>query len=192
MEELTRIRNERGWSQQRLSEQSGVNKATINQVERGKRSPNVETLAKLARALGVGVADFFPKAQASLWSGETAERRLDGINFGEAAESLEEYCERWERTLAEGKVDDRALQEFFATAAGWIPMMDIALKTERDTRGLINGDTEIGRACRRYHSRVFSVVLEMLKRREFDTGDNVVNLQEVRETAAMLRDRAVG
>src|SRR5215217_623741 len=75
MEELTRLRNERGWSQQRLADESGVNKATINQVERGRRSPNVETLEKLADALGAGVADFFPKAQASLWSGELPERR---------------------------------------------------------------------------------------------------------------------
>lgn len=176
----------------RLAVAADMNPATLNRIEQGKANPNIKTLERLADALGVGVAELFPKAQASLWSGETAERRLDGINFGEAAKSLEEYCERWERTLAEGKVDDRALQEFFATAAGWIPMMDIALKTEIDARGLIDGDTEIGRACRRYHSRVFSVVLEMLMRREFNTGDNVVNLQEVRETAAMLQGRAVG
>ncbi len=68
MEELTRLRVERGWSQQRLADESSVNKATINQIERGRRSPNVETLEKLADALEVGVADFFPKAQAPLWS----------------------------------------------------------------------------------------------------------------------------
>lgn len=75
MRELTRIREERGLSQQGLADASGVNKATINQIERGRRSPNVETLEKLSDALGVGVADFFPKAQASLWSGELPERR---------------------------------------------------------------------------------------------------------------------
>ncbi len=66
MTELTRIRQERALSQQGLADASGVNKATINQIERGRRSPNVETLGKLAAALGVEVADFFPKAQASL------------------------------------------------------------------------------------------------------------------------------
>jgi len=66
MQELTRIRSEQGWSQQRLAEESGVNKATINQIERGRRSPNVETLEKLAAALSVEVGDFFPKAQAPL------------------------------------------------------------------------------------------------------------------------------
>ena len=48
MMELTRIRQERGLSQQGLADTSGVNKATINQIERGRRSPNVETLGKLA------------------------------------------------------------------------------------------------------------------------------------------------
>lgn len=77
MQELTRIRNERGWTQKQLSAESGVDKATINQVERGRRSPNVETLEKLARAMDVEVGDFFPKAQASLWSDEPAERRVE-------------------------------------------------------------------------------------------------------------------
>jgi transcriptional regulator with XRE-family HTH domain len=66
VEELRRIRNERGWSQQRLADESGVNKATINQVEQGKRSPSISTLERLATAMGVEIADFFPKAQAPL------------------------------------------------------------------------------------------------------------------------------
>ena len=66
MRELTRIREERGLSQQGLANASGVNKATINQIERGRRSPNLETLEKLANALAVEMADFFPKAQAAL------------------------------------------------------------------------------------------------------------------------------
>jgi transcriptional regulator with XRE-family HTH domain len=75
MTELTRIRQERNLSQQRLADASGVNKATINQIERGRRSPNVETLTRLAHTLEVEVADFFPKAQASLWTAEIPEER---------------------------------------------------------------------------------------------------------------------
>jgi len=66
MAELTRIREERGLSQQGLADASGVNKATINQIERGRRSPNARTLEKLAAALGVEMGDFFPLAQAPL------------------------------------------------------------------------------------------------------------------------------
>lgn len=67
MQELKRLRNNLGWSQQRLADESGVNKATINQVEQGKRSPSIGTLESLARAMGAEVGDFFPKAQAPLW-----------------------------------------------------------------------------------------------------------------------------
>ena len=66
MRELTRIRQEQGLSQQRLADASGVNKATINQIERGRRSPNVDTLERLASALNAEIADFFPKAEAQL------------------------------------------------------------------------------------------------------------------------------
>ncbi|PLS84899.1 MAG: hypothetical protein CYG60_15455 [Actinobacteria bacterium] len=101
MEELTRIRNERGWTQQQLSDESGVNKATINQIERGKRSPNVETLTRLAHALGVGVADFFPKAQASLWSGEALERRPSIL-----ARVVGAAADRWKADMAKQELSD--------------------------------------------------------------------------------------
>ncbi len=79
MEELTRIRKERGLSQQALADLSSVTKATINQIERGRRSPNLETLEKLAEALEVEVADFFPKAQGALFPPEQAQRRSEGV-----------------------------------------------------------------------------------------------------------------
>lgn len=68
MDELKRLRLELGWSQQRLADESGVNKATINQVEQGKRSPSIATLESLARAMGAEVGDFFPKAQPPLFA----------------------------------------------------------------------------------------------------------------------------
>jgi transcriptional regulator with XRE-family HTH domain len=70
MNEVRRIRNERGLSQRRLAELAGVNKVTLVHIETGKSSPNVETLEKLADALEVEVADFFPKAQAPLFQPE--------------------------------------------------------------------------------------------------------------------------
>jgi transcriptional regulator with XRE-family HTH domain len=94
MEELTRLRAEQGWTQQRLADESGVNKATINQIEKGRRSPNVETLEKLADALGVGIADFFPKAQAPLWSDDSpAERRATTI-WRDYVAARVEWCEK--------------------------------------------------------------------------------------------------
>ena len=52
-------------SQAELAVLSGMAPATLNRIEQGKANPNVKTLEKLASTLGVGVADFFPKAQAA-------------------------------------------------------------------------------------------------------------------------------
>ena len=87
MEELKRLREQKGWSQSRLARESGLDRATINQVEGGRRSPTIATLEILAESMGVEVADFFPKVQAALPferagqpSAETAERY---VRFGE-------------------------------------------------------------------------------------------------------------
>jgi transcriptional regulator with XRE-family HTH domain len=103
MRELTRIREERGLTQQGLADASGVNKATINQIERGRRSPNLETLEKLATGLDVEMADFFPKAQAPLPmpldspvdEADTDEER--DLRFLRAFRAfIDAYARRWE------------------------------------------------------------------------------------------------
>jgi len=75
MDEVKRIRRERGLSQRRLAELAGVNKVTLVHIETGKSSPNVETLEKLADALEVEVADFFPKSQSALFPPDAEQRR---------------------------------------------------------------------------------------------------------------------
>jgi transcriptional regulator with XRE-family HTH domain len=61
LQELKRLRKDKNWSQARLAKESGVDRATINQAEGGRRSPTIETLEKLALAMETEVADFFPK-----------------------------------------------------------------------------------------------------------------------------------
>ena len=41
--------------------ETDFSKGHLSQILRGKRSPSLATMVKLARALDVGVADFFPK-----------------------------------------------------------------------------------------------------------------------------------
>jgi transcriptional regulator with XRE-family HTH domain len=65
--ELRRLRDEQGLSLRELSDASGVDQASISQIENDRRSPNVATLQKLAAGLGVEVADFFPKASPPLF-----------------------------------------------------------------------------------------------------------------------------
>lgn len=51
--ELQRIREERGLSVEELAEKSGVSATTIRVMERGTREVSGDTVAKLARPLGL-------------------------------------------------------------------------------------------------------------------------------------------
>lgn len=57
---LTEWRERRGYSLRMLGERSGVSAATLSRIEAGKLSPTVGVLVKLATALAIHPADFFP------------------------------------------------------------------------------------------------------------------------------------
>jgi transcriptional regulator with XRE-family HTH domain len=56
---LRRIRQERGFSQERLAHEAGLNTTHVAKIERTEREPGVRTVAKLANALGVPAAELF-------------------------------------------------------------------------------------------------------------------------------------
>ena len=66
-QKIRRLREERAWNQAQLAVAAGIGVSAVSLIETGKRNPSATTLAKMADALGVEVADFFPKkAQAPL------------------------------------------------------------------------------------------------------------------------------
>ena len=46
------------FSQEKLAEKAGLSTVFISRVERGKESPSVDSLVKIAKALGVKVRDL--------------------------------------------------------------------------------------------------------------------------------------
>jgi len=57
---LKRLRQGRGWSQEELEKRAGVSRVTISRIETEEgQSSRVYTLDRLAKALGVQVADLF-------------------------------------------------------------------------------------------------------------------------------------
>ncbi len=61
-ERLRRLRSERGLSLRELADQSGLTASFISQVERGRASPSIASLARLAEVFEVNVAHFFEPA----------------------------------------------------------------------------------------------------------------------------------
>lgn len=55
---LKRLREERGLTQERLAKQSGVSHGYLARLEIGMHDPSLSTLAKLAKALKVTVAEL--------------------------------------------------------------------------------------------------------------------------------------
>lgn len=61
--QLKNCRLEKGLSQYRLSDISGVPRITIIRIERGEVDPRISTLGRISKALGVEVGDFFKKTK---------------------------------------------------------------------------------------------------------------------------------
>jgi transcriptional regulator with XRE-family HTH domain len=56
---VRQVREVRGWSQDKLSEESGLHRTYISGIERGVRNPTVTIVQQLATALGIAVAALF-------------------------------------------------------------------------------------------------------------------------------------
>lgn len=76
-ETIRRIREQGGWSIQRLARESRVSAAAIYKVEKGKMVPSVTVLLKIAKALNSSVADLL---------GEERPVRLQVLRAGERQE----------------------------------------------------------------------------------------------------------
>src|SRR5215210_6205010 len=60
------LRHEKGWTQTKLSERSGVARTTLNNLENYRRVPSMVTLRKLALALEVPVQDLLKEGRPTV------------------------------------------------------------------------------------------------------------------------------
>ena len=58
MEIIKILRKQRDMTQVILAKKASINRSHLAQIENGKRSPRIETLAKIASALGCDVRDL--------------------------------------------------------------------------------------------------------------------------------------
>jgi transcriptional regulator with XRE-family HTH domain len=52
-------REKKSWSQERLSEESGLHRTYISGIERGVRNPTIEIVQQIAIALDINIPDLF-------------------------------------------------------------------------------------------------------------------------------------
>ena len=56
LKNLKKLRNKKGWSQERLAREAGISYHTLIKIEQDRiKNPKLETLIKLAKALGVSI-----------------------------------------------------------------------------------------------------------------------------------------
>jgi transcriptional regulator with XRE-family HTH domain len=71
------FRNERRLSLRTLAARAGFSPSFISQVEHGQASPSIASLERIARALGVGLGDFFPRSPDAAASVVRARERAE-------------------------------------------------------------------------------------------------------------------
>jgi transcriptional regulator with XRE-family HTH domain len=58
-QQIRRVREHHDLTQQDVCDRSGVDVATYSRIEQGHASPKLDTLIRIADAMGVALADFF-------------------------------------------------------------------------------------------------------------------------------------
>lgn len=80
------LRLARGWSQQRLADETGLCKDAISRIERGSRKPRLETLNQIAEAIGfpltklVDFQEAVPHRKANASRARLLQRLLDELD----------------------------------------------------------------------------------------------------------------
>lgn len=60
---VRRLRRERGYSQEKFSFRVGLHQTYVSSVERGERNVTIGTADRIARALGVSLAEMFAELE---------------------------------------------------------------------------------------------------------------------------------
>lgn len=59
LQEITRLRLERGWTEYELAKNSGLTQSTISTWYRKRQTPTIQTLDKVCSGLGISLSQFF-------------------------------------------------------------------------------------------------------------------------------------
>src|SRR3984957_19639998 len=114
-EVIRSYRGKRGLSQGDIERSTGLLRCYLSRVENGHTVPSLETLAKIAEAMDIGLADFFPGT-------ETPRDRETQKMLGELSEDEVRFLSeirRYRTTLCDG--DKRLVLGMIRKMASLIP-----------------------------------------------------------------------
>jgi len=198
MKGIKEKRAEMGVTQVQLAALAGMDPATLNRIEQGKANPNLKTIERLADALGVGVADFFPKAQPPLPFEEVEQRRRLAPATGDEAEALlgparvlNEVLHQMQEAYAPGEQLDwgrDALEEIGALIAKTALIVASGSLAAGGSETFVEAVQVIGRA-----ERVVRLLDERAAAapvRGAEPPENVARLEELREMRRAVQERA--
>ncbi len=80
-EKIRSIRKEKGLTQKALGERLGVSQATVGQYENNPNPPKIDTLERIAEALGVPLIALIGETRGAISWDEAIEQKLRHIGF---------------------------------------------------------------------------------------------------------------
>lgn len=129
-ERIRRIRSQRDLTLEKLAQSTGLTVSFLSQVERNAVSPSIESLQKIAKALGTNAGAFFE---------EDERKELTLVRKAERPRTIDEQRHITVETLASGLLNIR---------------MEPRLLTLKNDRG------EVGEEFSAHAAKVFGLVLE--------------------------------
>lgn len=64
---IRRLRMARGWSQEEMAANGGVDRRYMSDLENGKRNPSLDITARIAAGLGISLAELLRLAESGDW-----------------------------------------------------------------------------------------------------------------------------
>ena len=92
--DLRELRKEKGWSQEDLSNFTGLSVRTIHRIENGHGTPSAESAKALAAVFDLPFADFLPPAKESTPLGQK-EREQQASNANPSPELVSTFASSW-------------------------------------------------------------------------------------------------
>ena len=77
LENITKLRIERNWSEYELAKNSGLSQSTISTWYRKNQTPTIQTLDKVCKGFGITLSQFFSDGEMAVYLSAEQKALLD-------------------------------------------------------------------------------------------------------------------